>query len=237
MTDAEVGAVNAAGRFHLINFYAQRQSDLNDAYAQSVLHMANEAFRLATAGYNTEAMYLETCAHEAPGIVAAGFFERRYDDETALQGLAPHERPVLLGVTREEARASLPGTTVRHVFEHQPPMFRFSASQRRLLWLALFDESDAHLTERLGVSVHGLKKLWRGIYERIEDRMPEFFGEPVGEDDGRRGPEKRRQVLAYVRQRPEELRPWAAGTPRAMSSAGRGARKRHPGAGPRSGEP
>lgn len=115
---------------------------------------------------------------------------------------------MLLGVTREEARASLPGTTARHVFEHQPPMFRFSASQRRLLWLALFDDSDAHLTERLSVSVHGLKKLWRGIYERIEDRMPEFFGDPVGEDDGRRGPEKRRQVLAYVRQRPEELRPW-----------------------------
>ena len=76
------------------------------------------------------------------------------------------------------------------------------------MWLALFDESDTHLTERLEVSVHGLKKLWRGIYERIENKMPEFFGEAGGADDGRRGPEKRRQVLAYVRQRPEELRAW-----------------------------
>jgi hypothetical protein len=55
-----------------------------------------------------------------------------------------------------------------------------------------------------------LKKLWRGIYERIEDRMPEFFGTEASTDEGRRGPEKRRQVLAYVRQRPEELRPWHA---------------------------
>ena len=62
--------------------------------------------------------------------------------------------------------------------------------------------------EPLDVSIHGLKKLWRGIYERIQDRMPEFFGADAGADEGRRGPEKRRQVLAYVRQRPEELRPW-----------------------------
>jgi hypothetical protein len=208
MTDAEVGAVNEAGTLHMINFYTQRQNDLSDGYAQSVLLVANEAFRLATSGFNTEAMYLETSAYDAPGIAAAGFFERPYSDETSLEGLAGRERPVLFGVTREEALASLPGTTARHVFEHQPPMFRFSASQRQLLWLALFDDSDAHLTEQLGVSVHGLKKLWRGIYERIEDRMPEFFGDSSGEDDGRRGPEKRRQVLAYVRQRPEELRAW-----------------------------
>jgi hypothetical protein len=212
MTDAEVGAANAAGKFHLMNFYTQRQSDLSDAYAQSVLNVANEAFRLAAAGYNTEAMYLETSAQDAPGIAAAGFFQRPYADESSLEALPAHERPALLGVTRAEARASLPGSTVWHVFEHHPPLFRLSASQRRLLWLSLFDDRDAHLAERLGVSVHGLKKLWRGIYERIERQMPEFFGDAVGEDDGKRGPEKRRQVLAYVRQRPEELRPWAANT-------------------------
>jgi hypothetical protein len=87
----------------------------------------------------------------------------------------------------------------------------FSASQRRLLWFALFDDSDDALMPLLDVSVHGLKKLWRGIYERIEDRMPEFFGDAGSGDDGKRGPEKRRQVLAYVRQRPEELRPWVPG--------------------------
>lgn len=72
MTDAEVGAVNAAGRLHMINFYAQRQNDLRDGYAQSVLLMANEAFRLATAGYNTEAMYLETSAYDAPASSSPG---------------------------------------------------------------------------------------------------------------------------------------------------------------------
>jgi hypothetical protein len=208
MSDAQVGVVNAEGRFHFFNFYTQRHNDLSDPYAQSVLTIANEAFRLSATGYNTKAMYFETSARDAPAIAAAGFLHRPYADETSLEGLAPSERPAFLCVTREEALAGLPGTSVRHVFEHHPPMFRFSASQRRLLWLALFDDSDAHLMERLEISVHGLKKLWRGIYERIEDQMPEFFGDPAGDDDGKRGPEKRRQVLAYVRQRPEELRPW-----------------------------
>jgi hypothetical protein len=210
MSDAQVGLVNAEGRFHFFNFYTQRRNDLSDPYAQSVLTIANEAFRLSTTGYNTRAMYFETSVRDAPAIAAAGFLQRSYADESSLEGLAPSERPTFLSVTREEALAGLPGTSVRHVFEHHPPLFRFSASQRRLLWLALFDDSDAHLTERLEVSVHGLKKLWRGIYERIEDQMPDFFGDSASDDDGKRGPEKRRQVLAYVRQRPEELRPWAA---------------------------
>ena len=210
MSDAEIGVVNAEGRYHFLNFYTQRHNDLSDPYTQSVLTIANEAFRLSAAGYNTQAMYFETSERDAPAIAAAGFNLRPYADDSSLQGLAPAERPTLLAVTRDQALAGLPGTSVRHVFEHHPPMFRFSASQRRLLWLALFDDSDAYLIERLEVSVHGLKKLWRGIYERIEDQMPEFFGDAASDEDGKRGPEKRRQVLAYVRQRPEELRPWAA---------------------------
>jgi hypothetical protein len=209
LSDPEIGALNARGRFHYINFYSQRRKDLDDPYVQSVFNIANEAFRTAISGFNTEAMYFETSAYDAPAIAAAGFPRCAYSNEDTLESLAPEVRPAFLRVTRDEARNSLPGTSVRHVFEHHPPLFRFSASQRRLLWLALFDESDTHLTERLEVSIHGLKKLWRGIYERIEDRMPEFFGEASGADDGRRGPEKRRQVLAYVRQRPEELRAWA----------------------------
>ena len=211
LSDREIGLANAQGRLTFLNLhYLQRHTDLDDPYAQSVLNIANEAFRVAAAGYKLQAMYIETSVADVPGIAAAGFFERPYADEAALQDLAPAWRPVLLGVSREQALAGLPGTSVRHVFDHYPPLFRFSASQRRLLWLALFDDSDSPLTERLEVSVHGLKKLWRGIYERIEDQMPGFFGEAAGDDDGKRGPEKRRQVLAYVRQRPEELRPWAA---------------------------
>jgi hypothetical protein len=56
-SDAEIGAANAQGRFHYINVYTQRRKDLGDPYVQSVFNVANEAFRMAASGNNTQAMY------------------------------------------------------------------------------------------------------------------------------------------------------------------------------------
>jgi hypothetical protein len=184
--------------------YRQRTHDMSDPYALRVLNLANEAFRSAHSGYRIQTFVQQALLSDEPWLAGAGF-KRRTDP---LPGMPPDQQTVLYGITHEEAAAMLPGSSARHVFEHQEPRFRFSAAQRRLLRLALFDESDEHLMQRLDVSVHGLKKLWRGIYERIDDIEPEFFGESASADDGKRGPEKRRQVLAHVRQRPEELRPW-----------------------------
>jgi hypothetical protein len=207
--DRELGALNASGRVQFLNLhYVQHASDLSDDYALAVLNVANEAFRVAASGWRLQAMHFESSARDAPMFASAGFPVVPYAERGPWDHAPDAWRPLFLGVTREQARASLPGTSVRHAFEHQPPRFRLSASQRRLLWHALFDESDEHLMRVLDVSVHGLKKLWRGIYERIEDAEPDFFGDHAGDDEGRRGPEKRRQVLAYVRQRPEERRPW-----------------------------
>ena len=173
-------------------------------YALSVLNLAHEAFRAAHSGYRVRAYVQQALMSDEPWLVGAGFKRRT----APLPGLPPERQTVLYGVTRDEAALMLPGSSARHIFEHQAPRFRFTSSQRRLLGLALYDENDDVLMQRLDVSVHGLKKLWRGIYERIDDVEPEFFGEPSSHDDGKRGPEKRRQVLAHVRQRPEELRPW-----------------------------
>lgn len=212
MTDREIGIANARGELTmLILHYSQRSHDVNDPYVHSVIAIANDAFRAFHDGYNLRAIYYETAAQQEGVALASGFSARRYADAERVAALPPGLRPVLYGLTREEARSQLPGTPARNAFEHQPPMFRFSASQRRLLWLSLFDDSDEPLMRALDVSVHGLKKLWRGIYERIEDEAPEFFGDSPADSEGKRGPEKRRQVLAYVRQRPEELRPWAGG--------------------------
>ena len=207
--DREIGRLNAAGEVALLVLhFTVPRVDLADPHVHKVVASAQESFRAFHFGYNWRAMYLENSADISEVHVRSGFVRRRFADEDALQGLPESHRPSFLGLTRDEALLQLPGTTARNCFESEPPRFRFSASQRRLLWFALFDESDDALMARLDVSAHGLKKLWRGIYERIEGVEPEFFGEDAASDDGRRGPEKRRQVLAYARQRLEELRPW-----------------------------
>jgi hypothetical protein len=202
---------NAQGALHLLNLhYTQRPADLSDPLALAVLAVANDAFRFAVGGWHLAAMHMQGCVLDVPMYTAAGFPVCGYAAPGPWDTLPDALRPVHFGITRRAALAMLPGTSVRQAFDHYPPRFRLSASQRRLLWLALFDDSDEALLSRLDVSVHALKKLWRGIYERIEDVTPGFFGAEGADDEGRRGPEKRRQVLAYVRQRPEELRPWSA---------------------------
>ncbi|MEO8805121.1 MAG: hypothetical protein ABI433_03510 [Burkholderiaceae bacterium] len=209
MSDREMGQANAAADLRLLAMhFDMKGSDLNDPLMQSLMVMGAESFRVGLSGYNTRSIYYENSEFNEPWMLTTGFLHRPHARE-APQTAAPGDTMRYYRVTRDEALATTPGSTVRHIFEHHTPMFRLSASQRRLLWLSLFDDNDDALEQRLGVSMHGLKKLWRGIYERIQDQQPDFFGEASGDDDGKRGREKRRQVLAYVRQRPEELRPWA----------------------------
>ncbi len=114
---------------------------------------------------------------------------------------------------RDLGRANLRGELVLMIlhFSMRAHDLNDSCVHQLIATAKIFDDSDAALMAQLEVSTHGLKKLWRGVYDRIEDTAPEFFGDAVADDDGKRGPEKRRQVLAYLRQRPDELRPWARG--------------------------
>ncbi len=209
MTDREIGLDNARGELVLmVLHYSMRRTDLNDPYVHKVVASANDTFRVFHDGYQLRALYYENSAAAEPIALSSGFDLRPLADAEQLREIDPTLRPALYALTREDARRRLPGTPARNCFEHQPPRFRFSATQRRLLWYALFDDIDEALLPVLEVSTHGLKKLWRGIYERIGDVEPESFGDTANDEDGKRGPEKRRQVLAYVRQRPEELRPW-----------------------------
>ena len=210
LDDREIGRLNARGELVLlILHFVLRHFDLADPYVLKVIASANDSFRAFHDGYQWQAMYYENLASAAPIALQSGFQSARFADEAELAGRPPDQRPALFALTREQALAQMPGTTARNCFEWQAPRFRLHATQRRLLYHALFDEHDEALMALLDVSVHGLKKLWRGIYERIDDVEPEFFGDAPGADEGKRGPEKRRQVLAYVRQRLEELRPWA----------------------------
>jgi hypothetical protein len=51
--------------------------------------------------------------------------------------------------------------------------------------------------------------MWVSIYQRVEDCLPELIGDPLRSDlpASGRGREKRRRLLAYLREHPEELRP------------------------------
>lgn len=134
------------------------------------------------------------------------------DDEVVLRrfrgyGYLPireREGKTVLSLHRDDA---LQGTDLvsQRLFSYDPPVLGFTAAQRDILLLARQGYTDQEIAASLGKSPDSVKKRWAGIYARFAQVFPGRL--PVS-SDGSRGAEKRRTLLAYLRDRPEELRPY-----------------------------
>lgn len=124
--------------------------------------------------------------------------------------LPADQRRYLVGMTRAQADR-LPAALASLLFFHRrEPMLGLSAAEQELLLLALHNVSDVDCALQLGISSHTVKMRWRQVFDRVADRRPELLGlAAIRPNEGQRGPEKRRHLLAYLRQHMEELRPWA----------------------------
>jgi hypothetical protein len=116
--------------------------------------------------------------------------------------------PHIVGVTREIER-NRPGTWVGALFDYHPPKLGFSRGEQRQLLSALHGGTDQELSDHLGVSVSTVKNTWRSIYNRTALCLPELFLDQSQADAriSERGKEKKRPLLSYLRDHPEELRP------------------------------
>jgi hypothetical protein len=116
--------------------------------------------------------------------------------------------PHIVGVTREIERGR-PGSWVGALFDYHPPQIGFSRGEQKLLLSALSGGTDKHVRGDLGASLSTVKNTWRSIYNRTALRLPELFLDHSKTDvrSSERGKEKKRHLLAYLREHPEELRP------------------------------
>ena len=71
--------------------------------------------------------------------------------------------------------------------------------------MALEGIDDATAAKALFVTLPAIKRRWQNIFHRVGALMPDLCP-PDG--DGTRGIQKRQRILAYVRNYPEELRPF-----------------------------
>ncbi len=69
-------------------------------------------------------------------------------------------------------------------------------------------ETNTVLAKELGVSLPTVKKMWLSIYDRVAQHAPELIvaNATIGAEN-KRGKEKKRHLLAYLQEHPEELRP------------------------------
>ena len=119
----------------------------------------------------------------------------------------PALRPWLVGMTRDEAFAEY-GSRVSGLFVFTPPRFSFTRAEQLVLRQSLAGDTDLEIASHLSISRWTVKKRWQSIYDRvdgIDDHILPANGR--NQESGARGAERRRHLLAYLRQHLEELRP------------------------------
>ena len=140
---------------------------------------------------------------------AGGRLRRDYREVFKDEAESPRpNRPFLLGVTREEALANR-GARIAALFIDYPVKLGLQLPHKELLMRALMGETDEEMATSLGVSMPTLKRRWRGVYEHLESHAPAFLELWGGANlSGTRGGERRRHLLNYLREHPEELQPF-----------------------------
>lgn len=207
--DKELGRLSGQGEVaFLVLHYEQTLTDLANPDTMELLALAMSLFRQAHAGYRLQHLYQEGLGEQGAYLLSMGFRARSQRN----QGAPAEPLPELYGLSRDEASRQLPGLPVRDAFQFTPPRIGFSASERRLLRLAVTQLTDEQIGDEIGISAHGIKKQWRSVHQRAQDAMPQLFEEAASQvDTGTRGPERRRSLLMYLRHHPEELRPYTPG--------------------------
>ena len=135
---------------------------------------------------------------------ASGQYVKPLGRDLAIICAAPH----LVGTT-PEVEASRLGSWIGPLFDYHPPRMGFSSSEQRLLMAALTGRTDDELSRDVDTTVPAVKSTWRSIFNRAASRLPDLFEETTRMDahTGERGRERRRRLLTYLREHPEELRP------------------------------
>jgi hypothetical protein len=207
-----IAEANVRGELTLcLLFWLHHCNELPDAERNALMALGQQASLRMHRGFQLKAILKDADARLAPAYVGAGFREvRRLPAGLPLPfggGTCESERIVYL--TRvEDIDRPLPGSAIGRFFAAAPPRCGFSRKQQQVLEAAVDYRTDREIAALLGTNANAVAQHWRKIYLRVERTIPLLLsGLPAGE--GARGAEKRRRVVAYVAEHPEELRPWA----------------------------
>ncbi|MEZ5653003.1 MAG: helix-turn-helix transcriptional regulator [Burkholderiaceae bacterium] len=204
-----IAAGNARGDLQLVvlHWCVRHPNPLHPETAR-VLSMVPAAWAASIGGYRFSAIACYEVYGKIPAGVMRTFGYRCHNDSPGWQGREGDERPPFAFYWRaSDPPQGLSGIFGSTFANAPPPRFLFSRAQQRLLLYALEGRSDRELAAELAISYDTVRQTWSGVFARIEQTDPALLVERQ-EADGKRGAEKRRRVIEYVRQHMEELRPF-----------------------------
>ena len=215
LTDAEVRHANSISGVNILVWPTAPSTDFENL--PELLQEGQALFFDAYRGFNIQRLQVQA-SHPAEMAVAMNSGAWRLRDEDAVHSRfleQPAEdavlQPHIMEATKEMA-AQQPGTWVSLLLSlsYHKPVIGFTRSEQRLLSASLQGGTDGELSDLLGISLSAVKKMWSAIYVRVQSRKPPNVRIEFDENiEGDRGKEKKQKLLAYLREHPEELRPYS----------------------------
>ena len=213
LTDAEVRQFNSTTGVNILIWPTATRADFENL--PELIQGTQVIFFDAYRGFNIKRLQAQATypLEIAMAVNSGGWFLRNapsvhlqsFEEPVESMFLQPH----MLEVTKEMA-AKQPGSWANLFFAYRKPVIGFTPSEQRLLSAALQGGTDGELSDLLGVSLSAVKKMWASIYLRVQSRKPFDLKIELDESvDGDRGKEKKQKLLVFLREHPEELRPYS----------------------------
>jgi DNA-binding CsgD family transcriptional regulator len=208
----EIARANAGDGLSLFGLsWLQSTYDFQQPSGRKLLEMSFQIMIGFHRGYQLQRAMHTGWAEYAMAMHAVGFAD--YKQPVAEPGSPylshPNQHARIYGRhTAMDAKQALPGSPISYLFSNDRPVFGLTVAEQSVIECALADLPDASIAAALGISVTAVQQRWKRIYQRAAATRPALIVDGDPRDDAVRGNEKRRQVLNYVRNHPEELRPY-----------------------------
>lgn len=205
-----VAAANRHGGMTLFPLlWLQTPDTAGDPHARELLDLSHQIFLRQHRGYRLTNILKEAPAERAESFLRGGFkvsTKLPAGTRMGFADLGTARDHIVFLASRRDFQTPWPGAMLDSLFIYHPPQCNFSAAEREVLSRAEWDMTDAEIAAALGATPDAIAKRWRSIYARIARHAP--FVLRTDQTTATRGAEKRRHVVAFVRQHPEELRPY-----------------------------
>ncbi len=208
---AGIARDNARGKLQLaVLHWATRHRDPRHEETLRILSMVPAAWQVAHGGYRLERLVFYEMFYEAAAEVMINIGYRVHqcapDPCNPLPGRHANQTYVFHW-PREKIALGQGAIVTSSAHPSLTPQFKLTVAQQRLILAALAGLRDREIAEDMGIRYDTVRHSWNAIYKRIDQDYPSLLGsEPTTR--GRRGDEKRRVLVEYMRQHQEELRPY-----------------------------
>lgn len=203
----EIARDNAAGQLNLVILSsAEDRRNLSPGQCLEVQCALALSFVDLFRGYRMERFLSEAVnADDVALCQSVGPFRliSRYESFFAAHPESAVNRDRGLFRVDHASNAASPGSAAMHCFIHREPKLRFGRLEQELLLAALRDRTDAGIAAALNLSPAAVKRRWARAFEIAS--AGGLFEASAGPT---RGPSKRDLLVDYVKDHPEELRPY-----------------------------